>query len=98
MFAQHVVVGHVVGYLAHPVHVVGKRDQARGLVRQFREGAADPTGARNLAEGADVRQARGAVAGFEQNIGFRLARGLVAFHALEKLAGFLEGPGFGGHC
>jgi hypothetical protein len=48
--------------------------------------------ARDLAEGADVRQARGAVARFEQHIA--LFRQLAA-ELLQQLAGLGEGPGVG---
>ena len=42
------------------------------MSRQRLEGAAHHGGARHFAEGADMRQARGAIAGLEQH--FRLAR------------------------
>ena len=47
-------------------------------------------GARHLAEGADMRQARGTIAGLEQR--FLLAR---PFQPLDELARFLERPGIG---
>ena len=58
---------------------------------QHPEGVAHHGGARHLAEGADMRQARGAVAGLEQH--------LVLAGALEprdELARLLERPGGGG--
>ncbi len=54
--------------LAHAVHVIGKAQQPGGdfVAGQQAEGGADHGGARHLAEGADMRQPRGAVAGLEQ--------------------------------
>ncbi len=92
--AQHLGVRHVLGDLAHPVHVVGKADQPCRDVADRLEGAADHRGAQHLAEGADVRQARGAIARLEQHISLFRRRGLVAF---ENPARFLEGPGFRTH-
>ena len=45
-------------------------------------------GARHLAEGADMRQAGGAVAGLEQHLAIEAA----ALRALDQLARLLEGP------
>ncbi len=86
------LVGHVVGHLAQPVHVVGEGQQARrnAIFGQDTEGMAHHGGAGDLAEGADMRQARGAVAGLEQNLA--LPRSL---DARDDLAGFLERPGLG---
>ena len=97
MLAQHVLVGDVVWDLAHAVHVVGERDQACWLVRDFLERATDPACARNLAEGADMRQARWAIACLEQYIGLRLAGSFVLLNAGQDLAGFFKWPGLCGH-
>ena len=48
------------------------------MSRHGLEGMAHPGGARDLAEGADMRQAGGAIAGLEQ-------------HALDRLSGRLRG-------
>ena len=58
---QHLLVRHVVRHLAQAVHVVGERDQP-GLdlvVGENAEGVTHHGGARDLAEGADMRQAGG---------------------------------------
>ncbi len=85
-------VRHVVRHLPHPVHVVGEDEQPGGdlAFRQHLEGLAHHGRARDLAEGADMRQAGRAIARLEQ----RLA--LARFRQTRlKLAGFLEGPGLG---
>ena len=88
---HHLLVGDVVGHLAEPVHVVGEADQA-GWHRIFGE---DPErgshhgGAGDLAEGADMRQPRWAVAGLEDDA----AVGRTALDARDDLAGLLERPG-----
>ena len=96
---RHVEVGlkrrpvrHVVGNFAHAVHVVGKADQPRlDLVAgQHAEGVPHHGGARHFTEGADMRQAGGAVAGLEDHR-FGQAGLLVA---LEDFPRFLEGPRF----
>ena len=89
MLRHHLLVGNVVGHLAQAVHVVGERDQA-GLdlvVGEHPEGVADHGGARHLAEGADMRQAGGAVAGFEDHL---VLRPLV--QARDDLARLFERP------
>ena len=68
MLGQHLLFGHIVGHPAHTVHVVGKGDQLGRYVAQRLEGAAHHGGTRDLAEGADMGQARGAIAGLEQDI------------------------------
>ena len=70
MLGQHLLVRHVVRHLAQAIHVVRERDQP-GLdlvVGQHAEGVAHHGGARDLAEGADMRQAGGAVAGLEDHL------------------------------
>ena len=92
MLGEHVLVRHVVGHLAKPVHVIRESEQARldPALGQHLEGVTHHGGAGDLAEGADVRQARGAVAGLEQNLG-RAGFG----DARDELFRFLEGPGGG---
>ena len=85
---QHLPVRHVVRHLAQPVHVVAERQQAARPPRQHAVCMADPGRARDLAEGADVRQAGRAVAGFEQRR--FLARG---GKPGGDLRGLLERPG-----
>jgi hypothetical protein len=91
---QKLLVGHVVRHLAHAVHVVGKADQPGWNVGDDLEGAAHHGGARHLAEGADMRQARGPIARLEQHVSLFGRRLLVAFHQPARL---FEGPGLGGH-
>ena len=72
---HHLLVGDVVRHLAQRVHVVGEGDQP-GLDRlagEHAEGVAHHRGARHLAEGADMRQARRAVAGLEDHLVLGLA-------------------------
>ena len=66
--SRNALVRHVVRDLPHPVHVVGEAEQPRRdlVARQQAERGAHHGGARHFAERADMRQARGAVAGLEQ--------------------------------
>ena len=84
------LVRHVVRHLAQAVHVVGEGDEPGrdGVAGQHLEGVADHRGPRDLAEGADMWQARGAVAGFKDHR--FLAGFLDAGHELARL---LERPG-----
>ncbi len=80
----------VVGDLAQPVQVVGEGEEARrdpALGHDF-ERAAHHAGARDLAEGADMRQAGRAVAGLEQH-----ALLTAGFHAFDELSRLFERPG-----
>ena len=97
MLAQHIRVGHVVRHLAQAVHVVAERHQPRRRAAGQRfVGAADQRGAEHLLKRADVRQARRAIAGFEQHgtLRFRLATGI----AFDQLARFLKRPCLGSLC
>jgi len=82
---QHCLVGQVGGGLAQAVHVVAEGDQARGdgVVDQGAEGVAHHGRAGHLAEGAQVRQARGAVAGLQDH---RFGQGRKGLHGLVGLA------------
>ena len=94
MAADHLAVRNIVGHFAQAVAIVREGEQA-GLDagRQQLEGAADHGGARHFAEGADMGQARRAVAGLEQDIAFRRR---FPFEALvEQHLGFLERPSGG---
>ncbi|MEY9573216.1 hypothetical protein ABIE88_000792 [Bradyrhizobium diazoefficiens] len=73
MRSQHLLVGDVVRHFPKPVHVVGEGEQARLdlVLGQHAKGMAHHRGARDLAERADMRQARGAVAGLEQHLVLR---------------------------
>ncbi len=86
---QHVAVRHVVRHLAQPVHVVGEGEEPRrdAAFGQDVERVADHGRARDLAERADVRQARRAIAGLEEHV--LLSRPL---HTRHELARFLERP------
>ena len=90
MLLQHVLVRHVVGHLAQAIHVVGKGDQPRLdlVVGEHAEGVAHHGGARDLAEGADMRQAGRAVAGLEDHLVLRLL-----LEPRDDLARLLERPG-----
>ena len=92
MLRQHLLVRHVVRHLAQAVHVVGKRDQP-GLdlvLGQHAKRMAHHGGARDLAEGADMRQARWAIAGLEQHL---VLRSLL--QPRHNRLGLLERPGIG---
>ncbi len=97
---ERLLVGDIVGHLPQPVHVVAERNESRRCAaRQLLVGVADEGRARDFVEGADVRQARGAVAGFEDHrlpVGslWRLALG----PALQQLARFLVRPRLRGLC
>ena len=86
------LVGDVVGDLAQPIHVIGKGDQTRAdlVVGEDPKRVPHHGGARDLAERADMRQARRAVAGLEDH--------LILGPALEPrddLARLFEWPGGG---
>jgi hypothetical protein len=90
---QHVRVGHVVGYFAQSVHVVAEGDQPRRrAAADDLVSAADQRGAQDFLERADMRQARGAIAGLEQH---RLATRLAVGVAFDELHRLLERPGLG---
>ena len=93
MACQHCLIGQVVRYLAQPVHIVGKGKQAGRQVRQTLESPPDHRRAHHFAEGADMRQAGGAIAGLEQ--GIALGRD-TAGEPVVQSAGFFKGPGLGG--
>ncbi len=92
MLGQQCLIGHVVGHLAQSVEVVRKGDEPGrdAVLRQDPEGVAHHRGPGDLAEGPDMRQARGPVAGLEQH-----ARLPGALDALHELARFFEGPSRG---
>ena len=86
-------IGDVVRNFAHAVHVVGHTDDFGGdlVVGQHAEGMAHHRGAHDFPEGADMRQAARAVAGFEHHHVLRMA-----LMPLEHEARLFEGPSFGG--
>jgi hypothetical protein len=92
MLLQHVLVRHIVRHLAQAVHVVGEGQQPRLdlVVGQHPKCVAHHGGARDLAEGADMRQPGRPVAGLEQH--------LVLWRFLQprdNLLRLLERPGVG---
>ena len=89
MLAKHLAVRHIVRHLAQRVHVVGEADQPRPGAGERLEGAAHHARARHLAEGADMRQAGGAVAGGKDHLAAMPAGFL---HAGDQLACLLERP------
>ena len=83
-------VRHILRNLPHAVHVVGEtQEPGRDIAQQF-ESPPDHGGARHLAKGADMRQARWPITGLEQHLFF--ARALDPRHQLPRL---LEWPGLG---
>ena len=92
---QHRAVGHIVGHLAHPVHIVRKTDQAGGNIGNHFERAADHRGAADLSKRADMRQAGWAIAGFKQHITLGGRGRLVAFQQCPRL---FKRPCLAGHA
>ena len=92
MLGHHLLVGDVAGHFAQAVHVVGEADQPRRdlVLGEHAEGVAHHGGAGDLAEGADMRQARGTVTSLEYDGAGRLRN---ALQPAQDLARLLEGPG-----
>ena len=92
MLGHHLLVGDVARHFAQAVHVVGEADQPRRdlVLGEHAEGVAHHGGAGDLAEGADMRQARGTVASLEDDGAGRLRN---ALQPAQDLARLLEGPG-----
>ena len=67
MLQHHLAVGDVVGGFAQAVHVVGEGVELGRQVGEVLEGLADQGGAEDLGKRPDMRQARGAVAGLEED-------------------------------
>jgi len=90
MRGEHILVRHIVGDLAQPIHVVGERDQPRLdlVVGEHAERVTHHRGAGDLAERADMRQARRPVAGLEDHF----VPGLL-LQACDDLLRLLERPG-----
>src|SRR5690625_3887695 len=95
MLLQQLLVRHVIRKLAQAIHVVGKAEEAGGDIRHQLEGMADHGGAHYFAEGADMRQPRGAVAGLEEDVALV---GRLAANASQELPGLLERPGLRCQC
>src|SRR3546814_5301509 len=76
MLAEHLLVGDVVGHFAQPIHIVRESDEASRLIGERVEGVAHHRRAQHFVEGADMRQPRGAVAGFEQHRAAGLTAGI----------------------
>ena len=98
MRLQKGAVRHIVGDLAHPVHVVGEAQKpgAHPVLGQDAERMPHHRRARHFAERADMRQAGRPVTGLEQHLVGK-SRALVPFDDLARL---LERPrlGVGGRC
>ncbi len=92
MLGHHLLVGDVARHLAQTVHIVREADQPRRdlVLGEHAEGMAHHGGAGDLAEGADMRQARGTVTGLEDDGAGRLRDPL---QPAQDLARLLEGPG-----
>ncbi len=88
VLAQNLSIGDALGHLAQAVHIVGEADQPRrpDAAGHGLEGLAHHGRARDLAEGADVRQARRTVAGLEDH---RPVQPLMRLQRLIRLA-FLD--------
>ena len=90
MWRQAVGIGHIARHLAHPVQIIGKTDELGWNIADHLKGVFDHGCPGHLAKGADMRQARGAIAGFEQDIAlFWRALGITFEHP----AGFFKRPG-----
>ena len=91
MLRQHLLVRDVVRDLAQAIHVVGEADQpGRDLVLgQHAEGVAHEGGARDLAKGADMRQAAWPITGLEDDGAGRLRD---ALQPAKDFARLLERP------
>src|SRR5262249_32173025 len=91
MLSDQLFVWNIVRNLAQSVHVVGKGDQPRFdlVLGENAKGVAHHRGARHFAECADMRQARGSIAGFENDFV------LGPLEPRDDLAGFFEWPGVG---
>ena len=96
MQAEHVLIGHIVRHFAQAVHIIGKGDElGRNLVVGEQPESLTHHGcARHFAECADMRQARGAIAGFKQNFSFMRLLGAAG----QQFAGLFKGPGIGHLC
>ena len=91
---KHIAVRHVVGNFAHPIKVVRETNQPRRDIRDHLKGTADHRRAEHFAKGANMRQARRAVARLKEDIALFRRRLFIAF---EQRAGFFKGPGFAVH-
>ena len=89
MARHHLPLGDVVGNFAQPVHVVGKGDQPRLhlVFGEHAERMPHHRGARDLAEGADMRQAGRSISGLENNLFLG-----ALLQSRDDLASFLERP------
>ncbi len=67
MIVHHLLVRHARRHLPHPVHVVGKGDQAARPIHQLGQSVADHQRPGHFLEGAEVRQPARAVAGLEDD-------------------------------
>ena len=91
MFSEHCLVGHIVRHLAQAIHIIGKFDQARRCVGQGPERIAHHRRAQHFVKRADMRQARWAIATFEDN---RLTIGLAMGIAFQQTPRLFIRPGF----
>ncbi len=91
VLGDHLLIGDVVGDLTQAVHVIGKRDEPRRhlVLGENAEGVPHHGGARNLAEGADMRKPGRTVTRLEDDGAGRLWDSL---QPAQDLARFLEGP------
>ena len=95
MLCQHLPLRHVARHLAHTVEVVRETHQLGRDVADLFKGALDHRGAQHFAEGADMRQARGAIARLEQDVTLLWRLLGIAF---EHPARFFKGPCFAAEC
>ena len=89
MLRHHFFVGHIVGNLAQPIHVVGERNQPGFdlIIGKYAKCVTHHRCARDFAERADMRQPGWSIAGLEYHLDLGLA-----LEPRDDLARFLERP------
>jgi len=90
VLVQELLLGHVLGHFAHPVHVVGEREEPRRQVGHQTEGVDDHDRPLHLAERAEVGETARTIAGLEERVSLL---GRAAREPLEEPARLFEGPG-----
>ncbi len=94
MLGQHFLLWHIAWNLAHAVQIIRKTDHFGRNVRNNFECTPDHCRAQNLAKGADMRQTRWTIAGFEQDISLF---GRLVFIPFEQCARLYKGPSLRRH-
>ena len=94
VLGQHLPVRHIPRNLPHPVQIVRKADQLGRNVADHFKGAPDHRRSQHLAEGTDMRQPAGTIAGLEQHEPLFGRRLLIPFQQPTRL---FERPGLRTH-